>query len=130
MIRFDAIKFTRKLNLKSKKLTGSIAKTNVKQDLLISAPQTYNNLLCLQEDNTQYQQDIEFVQKHGEEIIEELENLRIAILENKVIPETLHRLQQISEVDISAVESLALADLLTHIILRAEVELAKIQSNT
>lgn len=73
---------------------------------------------------------MKFVQKNGEEIIKELENLRIAILENKVVPENLHRLQKILEVDIGVVESPQFAALLTQIILRAELELAKIQYNT
>ena len=130
MIRFDAINFTRKLNLKSKGRRAAIVKTNSKHELVISAPQPYNNLICLQEDDTQYQEDIEFVQKHGQEIVEELETLRIEILENKVMSETLYRLQKILEVDIGVVESPQLSALLTQIILRAEVELAKIQSNT
>ena len=129
MIRFDAINFTRNLNLKSKKRASGISKTNREESLIISAPKIYNNLLCLQEDDTQYQQDMEFVQTHGEEIIEELEKLRIAILENKVKLENLHRLKTILEIDIDLVASPQLAALLTQIILRADVELAKINNN-
>lgn len=126
MIRFNAINFTRNLNLRSLKRSGAISKTNTDRGLIISDPQTYNNLLCLQEDYTQYQHDIAFVQKNGEDIIKELERLRMGVLENTVTSDNVDRLKKILEVDIGLVESTELAVLLTHIMLRAEVELAKI----